>query len=149
MKILLKQSVSGIGEKGDVVEVNTGHARNFIIPKGLGIQASKKDAEKAETLKEERNRTQKEKEDKLHESLKKVNGSKIVITANGGENGQLYAGLNKGHILPAINEQLGERFGDEHLILPEHIKTSGEHELMLSVDGKKAKVLLQVEVGSK
>lgn len=146
MKILLKQDISGVGRKGEVIEMRTGYARNFVIPKGFGTQASKKDEERAEQLKEEREKTMKERQEKLEEALKRVNGKTVTISAHGGENGQLYAGLNKGHILPAINEQLGEEFEEEHLVLSEAIKSAGEHEIVLSVDGKKSKVMVEVEV---
>jgi len=145
MKILLKQDMAGFGRKGEVVDMRTGYARNFIIPKGVGIQASKKDEERAQQLKEERDRTNKERQEKLEEALKRVNGKTVSISAHGGENGQLYAGLNKGHILPAINEQLGEMFEEDHIVLPEHIKSAGEHEISLVVGGKKAKVIVNVE----
>ena len=144
MKVLLTQNVQKVGVKGDVVEVNTGYASNFIIPRGLGRPASVKDAERSESQKEIRAQEKKEQTEKLTGELKKVNGNKITITANGDEKGHLYAGLNAGHIVPAINEQLGGSFLEEHLALNDPIKETGEHEVTLSVGGHKAKIIAEV-----
>ena len=130
MKVLLCEDIDRLGWLGDVVEVKTGYARNYLLPQGLakvaneaGIRAIAKDkARHAEQRKLDGKR--------LEEAVKAIEGAEAVIAAKANEQGHLFGSVNERQIAANLREQ-GFEVRDEIVQLPEHIKEIGTHSVTL------------------
>lgn len=136
MKIILRQDVPKLGEKGTLQTVADGYARNYLIPQGLAVLAT---AGELKTLAEnqkvaERKIARQERE--LQSLADRIEGKTLTFQARAGEGGRLY-----GSITPAdIAEQLGAAVGAEidrrKVVLDEPIRTTGEHAVAIHLVGK-------------
>jgi len=124
MEIILRDDVSGLGLRGDVVKVKDGYARNYLFPKKLAVPAtesSKKFLEEESGLRERRDK-------KLKESLKavadKMENLSCTIVVQAGEEDKLYGSVGPHEIAKAINEQ-GFEIEHRQVILEEPIKKLG------------------------
>ncbi len=130
MKILLCEDIKKLGWFGDVVEVNDGYARNYLLPQGLAKVASEESirsiadekAKRAEKRIEERNR--------LEDAAKAVEGAEAVVAAKANEQGHLYGSVTAEQIAANLREQ-GYLVANEVVHLHEHIKQVGTHTIML------------------
>jgi len=130
MKVLLCEDVDKLGWLGDIVEVNTGYARNYLFPQGLakianeaGIRAiAEEKARRAELRKLEGKR--------LEEAAKAIEGAEAVIAAKANELGHLFGSVNEQQIAANLRAQ-GFEVRDEIVQLPEHIKQVGTHSVTL------------------
>lgn len=130
MKVLLCEDIDRLGWLGDIVEVKTGYARNYLLPQGLatvaneaGIRAIAKDkARNAEQRKLDGKR--------LEVAVKAIEGAEAVIAAKANEQGHLFGSVNERQIAANLREQ-GFEVRDEIVQLPEHIKDIGTHSVTL------------------
>ena len=130
MKILLCEDVSGLGWLGDVVEVKTGYARNYLLPQGLAKPAiegnlraiAKEKARRAEQRITERQR--------LEGAAAAVEAAEAVVAAKANEQGVLFGSVGAAEIAANLR-QLGFEVADEVVQLPEHIKNVGTHSVTL------------------
>lgn len=127
MRIVLHQSIEGLGNRGDIVDVADGHARNFLIPKGLAQQASSGVEAQAESMR--RSWQQKNSKDReAAEEIAKLMVSKpIVIEARAGAEGKLFGSVTSADIVAAANVQTGIELDRKMLDLVEGIKSLGTH----------------------
>jgi len=124
MEVILREDVSGLGVRGDVVKVRDGYARNYLFPKKLAVPAtegSKKFLEQESRLRERRDM-------KLKESLKavaeKMENLSCTIVVQAGEEDKLYGSVGPHEIAKAVNEQ-GFEIEHRQVILEEPIKKLG------------------------
>jgi large subunit ribosomal protein L9 len=126
MKVLLCEDVEKLGWVGDVVEVSEGYARNYLLPRRLGIVPTKGNlrslaqakAKKAEQLKTVRERAE--------QAASTIAGAEVVISAKANEQGHLFGSVGPSEIAANLREQ-GFQVADEAVRLSEHIKDLGEH----------------------
>lgn len=129
MKIILTKDVAKVGRRHEVKDLADGFARNFIIARGLGVVADEKNLAK---LKSWQNQAAAEKniQAELWQKLVGEIGERaLVITAKANEQGHLFASLHAGDISRVLREQLRLEIPPEMIVLPEPIKTLGEHEV--------------------
>ncbi len=126
MKIILKKEVANLGEAGDVVEVKTGYALNYLVPQGfatVGTPSALK--QHAETL-----RQRAHKEAKLVADAQavaaKIEAAEVKLTAKVGENGKLYGAVTAAQVAEALNAA-GIEVDKKNVTVPE-IKEVGEFE---------------------
>lgn len=125
MKVILLEDVKALGKKGDVCDVSDGYARNFIIPKKKGVEATPenmnnlklKQANDAKVAKENLENAQ-----KLAESL---SGRPIVIKVKVGEGGKLFGAIASREIAAAVKEQTGLELDKKKIVLNDPIKALG------------------------
>lgn len=127
MKIILAQDVDKLGKKGDVVTVADGYARNFLVPKGLALFASKGALKQADQMR----RAREEKERKLRDAaaarVSKLGASPVYISARAGEEGRLFGSVTKADVARAIQEQLEENVERHQVRLDDPIRSLGSH----------------------
>lgn len=130
MKVVLRSDVSGVGRSGDVVEVADGHARNYLLPKGLAIKATAGVEAQAESMRRARVlRTAKERADA--EALAQLLvGAAIRITAKAGKEGKLFGSVGAVDVSEAIAAQTGAEIDRRHITV-DPIKTVGSHTVSL------------------
>jgi large subunit ribosomal protein L9 len=131
MKVLLCEDIKRLGWLGDVVEVNEGYARNYLIPQGLAKIAT--DANIRAIAKDKAKRSeQRIKEHKhLEDAAKAVDGAEVVLAAKANEQGVLFGSITEHHIAKNLREQ-GFEVADEVVDLPHHIKQLGTHDVTLN-----------------
>lgn len=107
MKILLRSDVDGLGRTGDIVDVARGHARNFLLPRGLAVEASSGVTAQAEAM--QKKRALKAVEDKAdaEEIVSRLDGIIIQIAANASETGKLFGSVGVVEISQALQDQVG------------------------------------------
>ncbi len=145
MKVILSNDVEKLGQKGDVVTVADGYARNFLIPKGFAILASKGALKQAELMQRARaERAEKEKAEAAAR-VATLAASPVYISARAGEEGKLFGSVTKADIARAIQDQLEEEV-DRHLIrLDDPIRTLGKHEVEVRLH-EEVNAMVTVEV---
>lgn len=127
MKVILLQDVKALGKKGEVVNVNDGYARNFILPKKLGVEANGKNLNDLKLQKNNEAKVAQEHLDaakKLEEELK---AGKVVLTMKVGEGGRTFGSVSSKEIAEAVKEQMHLDIDKKKIQLKEQIKTLGTH----------------------
>ena len=112
-KVILIKSDPKLGQKGDVVEVSTGHARNYLIPNKIAIIASK-DALKNKDNLEKRKVDEKNKEEALLiPILEQISSKGVEFICHANENGQLFGSINIDTIKKSLSEDFGLKMGKD------------------------------------
>jgi large subunit ribosomal protein L9 len=145
VKVILASDVDKLGHKGDIVTVADGYARNYLVPKGLAMFASKGALKQAEDMQRARTeRVRKEKEEAAAR-VASLGASPVYISARAGEGGRLFGSVTKSDVARAIEEQLNEQI-DRHLIrLDDPIRRLGKHEIEVHLHDE-VNALVTVEV---
>ena len=107
MDIILIQDVKSLGKKGEIVKVSDGYARNFILPKKLGLEANAKNLNDLKLQKAAQAKLEKEQLEAAQELGKKIDGSAVTIRIKTGENGRVFGSVSVKEIAEAMQEQLG------------------------------------------
>jgi large subunit ribosomal protein L9 len=102
MKVLLRQDVSNLGSIGDIVEVSTGYARNYLLPRRLGVEPNPANLKRVEQERLERGKQEKLRVERLKEVAAKMNGTSVTIKAKANELGHLFGSVNEAHIAEAL-----------------------------------------------
>jgi large subunit ribosomal protein L9 len=130
MKVLLTEDIQKLGWFGDIIEVNNGYARNYLLPQGLATTVSE-DSIRALAEEKAKRAEQRIKEKKrLEEAAKAVDGAEAVIAARANEQGHLFGSVSEKQIAANLREQ-GFTVANEVVLLPEHIKEVGTHQVKL------------------
>ena len=130
MKVLLCEDVSKLGWLGDIVEVNEGYARNYLLPQGLATKATEGNIRALAQEKAKRAEQRIEQGKRLIKAAEKVEGAEAVLAAKANEQGHLFGSVTEKHIAANLREQ-GFDVADSVVKLPEHIKQVGNHEVTL------------------
>jgi len=129
MKVILKEDFQTLGKKEDMVNVSDGYARNFLLPRGIAVEASKdnlnimKTRKEAERSKKDRDRANAESQ------AAKLEGQGIVIKSKAGENGRLFGSITSKDIADALKSQHRLDVDKKKIALEEPFKTLGEHKV--------------------
>lgn len=136
MKVILKQDVPKLGKKGDVVEVAEGYGRNYLLPRGLAVEASK--AKLGELAKKKKKESLKKEqiEQKAKELAKKIEQITIKLTAKVGESGKLFGAISNKDIADYLNEKHGIDIEKKKIILQSPIKSLGTHKVTVKLHPK-------------
>ncbi len=125
MEVILLQDVKSLGKKGEIVKVSDGYARNFILPKKLGVEKTAKTMNdlKLQKAAEEKHRQEVLAEAKaLAEEIKKQS---VTLKIKSGEGGRTFGSVSTKEIAVAMKEQLKLDVDKKKLVLPEPIRTLG------------------------
>ena len=126
MQVILIERVAKLGQIGDVVRVRSGYARNFLLPQGKALRATKENKEKFETMKTELVAKNAEKKSGAEGLAHKLNGQSFVLVRQAGETGQLYGSVSTRDIAHALAEA-GFNVARQHIVLNTPIKGIGLH----------------------
>jgi large subunit ribosomal protein L9 len=127
MRLLLRSDVDGLGKKGDLVDVADGYARNFLVPRGLAMKATKGAEAQAESMR--RARTVRDAADRsAAEDIAKVLVPQVIaISAKAGSEGRLFGSVTTTDVVAAVLDQTGIELDRRTLQLDEPIKLLGTH----------------------
>ncbi|WP_099469650.1 50S ribosomal protein L9 [Konateibacter massiliensis] len=125
MKVILMEDVKSLGKKGDIVNVNDGYARNYILPKKLGIEATNKNLNDIKLQKANEEKIAQEIYEEAKALAVKVAEKPVVLTIKSGEGGKTFGSVSSKEIAKAALDQLGLELDKKKIQLPEPIKTLG------------------------
>lgn len=125
MKVILLEDVKSLGKKGEIVNINDGYARNFILPKKLGMEASNKNLNDLKLQKANEERLAQEIYEQAKELAQKVAEKPVVLSIKSGEGGKTFGSVSSKEIAKAALDQLGLELDKKKLQLAEPIKTLG------------------------
>ncbi len=136
MQLILTKKVDKLGNAGDIVNVSPGYGRNFLIAQGLAKEATNQ-AIQASMAAKRKKKQQKEKAEGQREKLKNmIAGQTILVRAQVGEEGQLFAGVTQQDIAAAIAKRRKVQVDPKTIVIPHnHIKTLGKHEVVVKLGG--------------
>jgi large subunit ribosomal protein L9 len=136
MKIILRQDVPKVGEKGTVQNVSDGYARNYLIPQGLAVLAT---AGEMKTLAENQkvaDRKVARQEKELQSLADRIEGKTLTFEARAGEGGRLYGSITSGDIAERLSGVVGSEIDRRKVVLEDSIRTTGEHKVAVHLVGK-------------
>lgn len=125
MKVILLQDVKALGKKGQTVEVSDGYARNFILPKKLGIEANAKNINDLKLQKAHEERVAKEQLEEAKELAAKIEGLEVELSIKSGKDGRTFGSVSTKEIAQAFKEQHGIEIDKKKISLDEPIRTVG------------------------
>lgn len=133
MEVVLLEDVKTLGKKGQIVKVNDGYARNFILPKKLGMEATPKNLNDLKLQKANEAKIAAEQLAAAKELAAKLAELSITLSIRAGEGGRAFGSVSSKEIAGAIQSQLGLEIDKKKLILPEPLKTFGVHEVPIKL----------------
>ncbi len=133
MRLVLKADVTGLGSKGDIVEVATGYGRNYLLPQGLAAKATGgmiRQIQEAERVRREARRRELEAAENIRLQLVET---RVVIAARVNDEGQLFGSIGIAEIIDAVQSLSSVVLERGMVMLAEPIKTIGYHEVTITL----------------
>lgn len=136
MEIILLEDVKTLGKKGQKVNVNDGYARNFIIPKKLGIEASAKNLNELKLQKAHEEKITQEILDAARTLADDLKDKSVEVKIKSGEGGKTFGSVSTKEIAAAAKAQLGLEIDKKKMILKDPIKSLGNYQLQIKLHPK-------------
>lgn len=133
MKVILTKDVDKLGKAGDLVNAKTGYARNYLLPNGFAIEATKKNLaewEKEQEAKREKERAERAEAESLKEKLEAIS---LDIKAKTGEGDRLFGAITAIDIANKLKEQEGIEIDKKKIDIGENIKSLGRFTVLVRV----------------
>ena len=131
MKVILTKPVEDLGEKGDVVDVADGYARNYLVPRKLAVKASDGALRQAESMRVAREEAERRSLDEAEQLAESLAGTRVVVAARAGDSGNLFGSIGTADITEAIVKFTGIDIDRKIVDVGEPIKEIGLHEVVL------------------
>jgi large subunit ribosomal protein L9 len=146
VKIILQREVEKLGVPGDVVTVADGYARNFLVPRGMAIPASKGAVRHADSLRRAHDTRVNKAKAESEEFAARLAAKPIVVKARAGEDGRLFGSITTADLAEEIAAQAGETIDRRNIHLEEPIRSLGTHEVSVRLHPEvDATLSIQVE----
>ena len=128
MKVILKEDVQNLGQQGDVVEVKSGYARNYLMPQKLAILFTKQQKKSIEEAQRVEERKLEREKDQLESVLKQVEELSLSLKMQSEEDSKLFGSVTKLDIVKLLEEN-SITIDKKYIELSSPIKTLGEHKV--------------------
>ena len=136
MKIILLQDVKSLGKKGQVVEVSDGYARNMILPRKLGVEATTKNMNDLKLQNQHAEKVAREKLEAARKLAEEIGKLQVQVSIKTGEGGKIFGSVSTKEIAAAVKEQFDLELDKKKMQLPEGIKSLGVHEVPIKLHPK-------------
>lgn len=133
MKVILLEDVKSLGKKGEIVEVNDGYARNFILPKKKGVEADSKNLNDLKLQKKNDEKMAQERLDDAKALSEKLATESITIKMDAGVEGKLFGSISTKDVANEAKKQLDLEFDKKKVVLPENIKSLGTYDVKIKL----------------
>ena len=133
MKVILIEDVKSLGKKGQLVEVNDGYARNFILAKKLGLEATPKNLNDLKLHKANEEKVAQENLDAAKALATELETKQVVVKIKAGEGGRTFGSVSSKEIATACKEQHGIEIDKKKIQLPESLKNFGSYEVTVKL----------------
>ena len=131
MKVVLNADVADLGERGAIVDVSDGYARNYLLPRRLASQATRGNVEAAEKATASRAVTERKSRDDAQKLATGLVGTRVVLAAQASDEGRLYGSVSVSDVVEGIRKFTGIEIDRKHVDLPEPIKEIGLHQVQI------------------
>lgn len=145
MKVILLEDVKSLGKKGQIVNVSDGYARNAILPKKLGVEATPKNLNDLKLQNQHADKVAQENYEAAQRLAKEVEQKKVQVKIKTGKEGRIFGSVSTKEIAAAAKEQVGLELDKKKMQLSEPIKALGTYEVPVRLHPKvTAKLSVQV-----
>ena len=136
MKVILLEDVKALGKKGEIVNVSDGYARNCILPKKLGLEATSKNLNDLKLKKANDAKVAQEQLEEAQALGKKIEAGKVELAIKVGEGGRAFGSVSSKEIAVAVKEQMGYDIDKKKIQLKDALKTLGTHTVPVKLHPK-------------
>lgn len=133
MEVILLQDVKSLGKKGDLVKVNEGYGRNYILPKKLGIEANSKNMNDLKLQKANQVKVAKEELEAAKAFAKELEDKVVTVAVKSGEGGRIFGSISTKEIAKAAKEQLGFEIDKKKMSLDVPVKALGSYNVTVKL----------------
>jgi large subunit ribosomal protein L9 len=133
MRLILISDVQELGKRGDVVDVAEGYARNYLLPRKKAVKANEGALAQAEAVREARIEAERKARDEAERLATQLVGSRVVIAAQAGDEGQLYGSIAVADVVEGVRRFTGVELDRATVEIPKPIKAIGLHEIQIKL----------------
>ena len=133
MKLILKEDISKLGRKGDIVNVAKGYARNYLIPKNMAMVATTKNVTMAERMQAKRQAVLEESSELADSMQQALADAHLVMAQNSTDEGTLYAGVTNTQIIESIEKFSTFKLEEDQVIVENQVKEIGLHTVKIQL----------------
>lgn len=133
MKIILLQDEKKLGKKGDIIEVSEGYARNYILPKKIGVEANAKNMNDLKLQKANKEKLAQEQLDAAKALAGELETRQVIVRIKAGEGGRAFGSVSTKEIAAAVKEQHNLEIDKKKIQLPEALKNFGSYEVAVKL----------------
>ena len=133
MKIILLQDEKKLGKKGDVIEASEGYARNYILPKKIGVAATPKNMNDLKLQKANSEKIAQEQLDAAKTLAAELESKIVIVKIKAGEGGKAFGSVSSKEVVAALKEQHNIEIDKKKLQLPENLKNFGSYEVAVKL----------------
>ena len=148
MKVILLEDVKSLGKKGEIVNVNDGYARNFILPKKLGLEATSKNLNELKLQKQNDEKVAQEKLDAAKALAEEIKEKSITVKIQAGVEGKVFGSISSKEIATEAKKQLNMDIDKKKIVIPDAIKSLGTYNVNIKLH-KDVTATLAVKVEAK
>ena len=145
MRVVLRDDVENIGRKGDLIEVTDGFARNYLVPRGLAMKATKGVVQQADAMRRNREARDARDREAAQALADQLSGRRIELRARAGEGGRLFGSVTSADVADAVRAQTGVELDRRKTQLAEPLKELGAVEVPVKLHSD-VEVTLTVDV---
>lgn len=125
MKVILKDNIKGVGKKDEVINASDGYARNFLLPKGLAVEATNENMSKLKAKEDSKAYRKEQEKEEAKKVAKKLAGIQLKVPVKAGENGKIFGGVSAKEIADLLKSNYNIEVDKKKIDLKETIKTLG------------------------
>jgi large subunit ribosomal protein L9 len=129
MEILLREDVENLGKMGEVVEVADGYARNYLLPRDLGVEVSESNLEQVHRAREAREEREKKERERVDELAEELEGFVCLIEARATDKGHLFGSVTAGDVAKALEENGFEGIRASNIVIPRPFEELGDYDI--------------------
>ncbi|MBE5864001.1 MAG: 50S ribosomal protein L9 [Lachnospiraceae bacterium] len=133
MKIILLQDEKKLGKKGDIIEASEGYARNYILPKKIGVEATPKNLNELKLHKANEEKKAKELLEQAQALSKDLEQKQVIVKIKAGEGGKTFGSISTKEIAAGLKEQHGIEVDKKKIQLAENLKNFGTYEVVIKL----------------
>lgn len=133
MEVILLEDVKSLGKKGEIVKINEGYARNYVLPKKLGVEANAKNLNDLKLANIRAEKQAKEELEAARALAAKIEAAPVKTSIKTGEGGRTFGAVSSKEIALAAKEQRGLELDKKKIHLPESIKALGTYEVAVKL----------------
>lgn len=136
MKIILLQDEKKLGKKGDIIEVSEGYARNYILPKKIGVEATAKNLNDLKLQKANKDKVAQEQLEEAKALAANLEDKQVVVKIKAGEKGRAFGSVSSKEIAAAFKEQYNMELDKKKIVLSENLKSFGNYDVTIKLHPK-------------
>ncbi len=133
MKIILLQDEKKLGKKGDIIEASDGYARNYILPKKIGVEATSANINDLKLKKANDAKVAQEQLDAAKKLAEELDAKSVTVKIKAGTGGRAFGSVSTKEIAAAAKDQLGLEFDKKKIVLPDALKNFGSYDVPIKL----------------